>query len=369
MVRILKKINEYIPTASMVFVLLGLAAAGIHLGVVASPAFADGFNFGISHLLRRGLAMLTGWFPFSLAETIVLSAPVIVVVVYAVCVKKSMRGRTQFIRCVAGLLSVLVLLYAGFVFLFAAGYRGATLDIKLDLTLTTGQEAKNNLFSAMYTVRDKLNELADEVVFAEGTGSLRPYSHEETVEKCVDAYDKVASEYGFFRNFPSTVKQLVTSDLLTYTHISGMYTYFTGEANLNTNYPDFVGVFTTAHEMAHQRGIARENEANFMAYLVCITSDDPYLQYSGYLSMLQYLAGPMRRTSETLYSDAIRGLDERVRYDLACYSTFFDKYRDSTAAEVSDAVNNAYLVLQGTEGTQSYGMVVDLAVAYHAKVK
>ena len=153
---------------------------------------------------------------------------------------------------------------------------------------------------------------------------------------------------------------------MTYTHISGMYTYFTGEANLNTNYPYFVNVYTTAHEMAHQRGIARENEANFLAYLVCIGSEDLYMQYSGYLNMYDYLASPLYMASPELYYEVVQSLDSRVRYDLQCYSEFFDKYRDNAAAEVSDAVNNTYLVLQGTaEGTRSYGMVVDLAVAYH----
>lgn len=369
MIRILKKINRYIPAASMVFVLLALLAGVMHLGFIMSPEFADGFNFSISHILRRGLSLLTGWFPFSLAETVVLASPVIVVCVYVICVKKSVRGKRYFIRCIAGLLSVLFLVYAMFVFLFAAGYRGTTLDRKLGLELTTGDTAKYNLYNAMFIVRDKLNELADEVIYAEDTGSLRPYTHEEAVQLCVEAYDKVEAEYGFFRNFDSSVKRLVTSDLMTHTHISGMYTFFTGEANLNTNYPYFVNMYTIAHEMAHQRGIARENEANFMAYLVCISSDDPYLQYCGYLNMYQYLAKPMRNASRTLYNEAVGALDDRVKYDLACYSAFFDRYRESKAAEVSDAVNNTYLVLQGTEGTESYGMVVDLAVAYHAKEK
>ena len=63
---------------------------------------------------------------------------------------------------------------------------------------------------------------------------------------------------------------------------------------------------------------------------------------------------------------AVRALDLRVRYDLNCYSVFFDKYRESKAADVSDAVNNGYLKSQVTvEGSRSYGMVVDLAVAYY----
>jgi hypothetical protein len=46
---------------------------------------------------------------------------------------------------------------------------------------------------------------------------------------------------------------------------------------------------------------------------------------------------------------------------------FFDKYRESTVSEVSGAINNSYLQLQGTEGTRSYGLVVDLAVAYYGR--
>lgn len=365
MVRIFKKINGYIPTASMIFVLLAVIAGIVHLACIGSEAFADFFNLRVSGLFRQALGMLTAWIPFSLAECIVFASPCILVTIYVICVRKSARGTRYFIRCIAGLLSVILLVYAMFVFVFAAGYRGTTLDRKMELD--TENIAKEDLYNAMYFVRDRLNELADEVAFVENTGSVRPYSHEETVKLCLQSYDKLEEELGFINNFPSTVKQLVVSDLMTYTHISGMYTFFTGEANLNTNYPYFVNVFTTAHEMAHQRGIAREDEANFIAYLVCINSDDPYMQYSGYLSMYEYLITPMRKASKTLYGDVVGGLDERVKYDLTCYSRFFDKYRDNTAAKVSDTVNNTYLTMQGTEGTVSYDLVSELAIAYHAK--
>jgi len=60
-------------------------------------------------------------------------------------------------------------------------------------------------------------------------------------------------------------------------------------------------------------------------------------------------------------------LDSRVIEEMRSYSRFFEKYRDTVVSDVSDAVNNTYLVLQGTEGAKSYGMVVDLAVAYVMK--
>ena len=154
---------------------------------------------------------------------------------------------------------------------------------------------------------------------------------------------------------------------MTYTHISGVYTMFTGEANLNVNYPDYVLPYTAAHELAHQRGIAREDEANFVAFLVCMASDDPYIRYSGYLNMYEYVSSALYSASRDYYSQIQQVLDPRIYYELRAYSLFFDKYRDTVVSEISESVNNAYLVIQGTEGTKSYGMVVDLAVVYLLK--
>ena len=51
---------------------------------------------------------------------------------------------------------------------------------------------------------------------------------------------------------------------------------------------------------------------------------------------------------------------------MSAYSKFFNKYRKTVVSEVSNAVNNATIKLNGDEqGSKSYGMVVDLAVAYY----
>ncbi|MBO5842164.1 MAG: DUF3810 family protein [Clostridia bacterium] len=54
-----------------------------------------------------------------------------------------------------------------------------------------------------------------------------------------------------------------------------------------------------------------------------------------------------------------------VKRDMVAFSNFFSKYQNSTASSVSGAVNDTFLKFQGTEGTASYGMVVDLTVAYY----
>jgi len=358
-----KALKRYVPIPVMVILLLTLIAAGIHVAYSANATFADLFNMRVSQPLRGGMAHLTGWLPFSLAETIVIGSPVILVAVLSLCIQKGAKNNVSFVRTILGILSVALLVYVLFVFLFGAGYRTTPLEDKLELDAT--EISAQELYDTTVTVIDRLNGLADQILYAPEKGSLRPYSHEETVDLCVDAYAALAEQYDFIPLLDAPVKQIVLSEPMTYTHISGVYTFFTGEANLNTNYPHYVNAYTTAHEMAHQRGIARENEANFIAYLVCITSDDPFMQYAGYLNMYEYLASPLYTASPTLYGKAVSTLDNRVLYDLRCYSKFFDRYRTNVAATVSSAVNDTYLTIQGTEGTRSYGMVVDLAVAYH----
>ena len=88
------------------------------------------------------------------------------------------------------------------------------------------------------------------------------------------------------------------------------------------------------------------------------------MRYSGYLNMYEYLMSALSSKRE-IRREISASLDPRVMNDLVCYSNFFDKYRSNPAATVSDTVNNTYLLAQGTEGAKSYGLVVDLAVAYY----
>ena len=69
-------------------------------------------------------------------------------------------------------------------------------------------------------------------------------------------------------------KPIFNSNLLCYTGITGIYSPFTGEANVNISSPDIYIPFTTLHEMAHQRGYASEDEANFLVYIACINNKD-----------------------------------------------------------------------------------------------
>ena len=177
---------------------------------------------------------------------------------------------------------------------------------------------------------------------------------------------KAAEKYPFLSSLSSRVKPILLSKPMTYTHMSGIYTYLTGEANINTNFPDSTIPFTMAHEMSHQRGIAREDEANFAALLISMESDDPYILYSAYYELFKYFINALAVADTELFEAIYQKADPRLVGEIYAFNDFFDKYADNLAADITGGLNDAYQQIQGVEeGIASYGLVVDLAVAYY----
>ena len=81
--------------------------------------------------------------------------------------------------------------------------------------------------------------------------------------------------------------------------------------------------------------------------------------------MYEYFSSPLYSADSELYYDLYNKADNRIKQEMIAFNEFFDKYEKNVAAEVSGTINNSYLQMQGqTAGSKSYGLVVDLAVAY-----
>lgn len=360
------KIREYSGVPTLIFLALALICAAIHITSLFSPEFSDLFNRYVSSAVRGAFATLTSVFPFSVAETIIVLLPIIFVILIVSSMREAGKGIKHGIRRIISLAGALSLLYSLFVFTTAVGYNGTPLSYKLGLD--EKPVSVNELRGAAQYMIDKMEEELDNVTYVYGEGSVMPYSLGEMNGLLLLACHNMSNEHTFFPRLNSRIKPIALSEPMTYTHISGMYTYYTGESNLNVNFPDYNLPFTAAHELAHQRGILPENEANFVAFLLCTKSDDPYIRYSGYLSMYEYLSTTLYSADYDTFAELYTSLDSRVIGEITAYNNFFDKYRESIASNVSGVMNDTYLRVQGVDsGEKSYGMVVDLACAYVAE--
>ena len=92
-------------------------------------------------------------------------------------------------------------------------------------------------------------------------------------------------------------KALLSSDFMCQQYMCGYYFPFSMEANYNDVMYILNIPATMCHELAHLRGFIYEDEANFIAYLACVESDDIFFQYAGYLSVLTYLYNDLYRAN------------------------------------------------------------------------
>ena len=357
---------EHLPKFARIFYILGGVSLLLYIIMMLSESFSDWFNMTVSSAFRIVFAHLTSWLPFSLGEFIIWMLPIFLFLALRHALRKCLDSWRCVIVFIGTVMSVIVLLFSIFVFNFAAGYRGTGLDEKLDIDRTN--IGTDELYELAGELAEKINEIESEVDFGADGFSVMPYSISDMNGLLIEAYDRVSDKYDFISNTPTRLKPVLLSEVMSHMHITGVYSFFTGEANINVGFPDYTIPFTAAHELAHQRGIAKEDEANFVAYLVCMESDDLYIQYCAYLNMFEYVCNALDRADKQLYRQVYGELDGSVQREMAAYGDFYEKYRHSAARVVSGTVNDAFLQSQGTAGTVSYGMVVELAVGYHRKL-
>lgn len=358
-----KAFLEYFPVYLIVLFVIALTMIILNIVARSNQNFADALNDSVGRLFRTVMTTITGILPFSLTETIILCIPLYVALFVALViwiVKNTDRFRKVVVSLVTAFLAVIIITQGT----SGASYYGKPLSEKMGMKVN--KLSPQDLFVVGCILADKAAAELDNIVFPEGTYSVMPYTYRELDEELNKAWDNVTKKYDFFQKMKTRTKPVMLSFAWTYTHISGMYFGLTGEANLNTNYPDYVIVSSAAHESAHQRGIGNEDEANFAEFLVCMNSDSPYMRYSGYMDMLHELLSKLSSADADLNKKLRNYLDKRIMNEYVAYGDFFAKYATNTAAKVSDKVNDINIISHGQPaGVKSYGMVVDLVCAYY----
>jgi hypothetical protein len=117
------------------------------------------------------------------------------------------------------------------------------------------------------------------------------------------------------------------------------------------------------HELAHFQGYMREDEANFIAYLACMASENADYRYSGAMLGLRHSLNALYAADREAYSAILAGLVQEVIADYAANDAYWRQF-EGPIAEVSQTVNDVYLKTnRQAAGVKSYGQMVDLLLA------
>lgn len=221
--------------------------------------------------------------PFSLTEVsvMIVVASCIVYLAYGFC----LLGNKKYWGFVNSLMMI-TLIAVGSVSMYNASVGMAYNRHPLTIGKYEGEIKKEDFKDiATYFVED-YNKIAVKYGVNEEGEIVFPYNRSTIVELLRDEYKRLDGDK-YFSNYTPKAKALGTSGLFTSVGIVGMYYGVLGEANYNTYMTNAEFPFNVAHEMAHGKGVMREDDAQIVATYICLTSESDVLRYSCYYSTIE----------------------------------------------------------------------------------
>ncbi|MDO4567948.1 MAG: DUF3810 domain-containing protein [Clostridia bacterium] len=330
-------------------------------------SFIDGYYAeSLFPALSSVLQTITAFLPFSLAEFLIIIVVLGVSALIITLVVRLIMRKTKPARFISALLTIAIV--AGvmlnmFYVLWGFNYYSSTLDTKLELDVHP--RSTEELQEVSFYLVGQANELRESVpVNADGVyESVADYTE---LQRCVAAsYAELAEAFPVFEGNVGNVKGVVFSRAMSYAGISGIYIPFTAEPNVNIDQPSLLILSSSAHEAAHQLGFARENEANFIAYLAGAHSNSTELRYSTTMLALINCTNKLYEADADMYFEVYAQYSDGLKKDLANYNEYWKQF-DGSVEEAFNDLNDNYLQFHNQEsGVKSYGEMVDLLLAYY----
>jgi len=184
------------------------------------------------------------------------------------------------------------------------------------------------------------------------------FSIKELENKSRLSYDKLTLLNTFFQYRIPAVKPVLSEWLVTKIGIEGYYAPPSGEANVNMCLPAVELPFVTCHEISHELGVAREDEANLVGYLVSINSPDLYFQYSGYYNILRNVLFEIRIKSPEDFVLLLKKINPGTLADFQQEQDFWKKYNGDMSAYMNTALDKFLKINNQKKGTDSYQDIV-----------
>ena len=352
----------------------GVAFAGTRLLARAWPGALDAYGFFVSYWVVRPLSLATGSAPFTVGE--IASGVYLAALAFmaAVGVARAFRapravpalahvlarGTVRLVAHASALFLVFTLLWG---FHYAQPgvearqgwptWDGVPLD---ELKILAGEavDATNRAYLALHGVED--------------LGRPTPLDDWRGVEA---ALDEAWADVGpaFLGSSGAAArrgagKRPLFSPVLRRLGVSGMYFPFTAEAWITAGVPAVSISNTLAHEKAHQRGVAGEADAGFLAAVAGVSAPHPLARYSAAAYVQMQLMGALARADRDAWAELARARVPGVQRDLEDLAAYWAAHR-GPAREIRQAANDAYLRAHGVSaGIGDYGRTVNLLVAW-----
>jgi len=323
------------------------------------------YSQGLYPLISKVQRFLFGWIPFSIGD--LFYCFLILVILFRTFrffrfLFQRKLTRRFFIAGLQQAIFFFLFVYVFFNLLWGLNYNRVGMARQLGLDVQT--YTTEDLDTLTRNLQNRLNRYAGLV-----TGAERDSFNKKKVlfNGAFDAYRAAEREYPFLAYSPRSIKPSLFSYAGNYLGFQGYYNPFSGEGQVNTTVPPFIEPFVTMHEIAHQLGYGKENEANFVAFLAGRHATHTHVRYSLYYDMYMYAIGELylRDTARAL---AYRqSLHPQVQKDTREARAFFLKYKNAVEPVITWGYSHFLRANNQPAGKRTYNEVVTWLIAFYKK--
>ena len=357
-----QKHKKWLPLSNprKIWLSLGLILLGLVLSLLSRyiAGFADTYYTYLYRYISVVFAFLFNIVPFSIAEVSLYILLLLFVgsILYGFFVISRKKGRRKTYWARIGCNGLLIISVIFFLFIVFCGVNYQKTSFAAKEKFSEKQYGAKELKEVCVFLTDQINTLGEkDLTFT----NIREESRE--------ALTNLSKSYSSLKGYYPKPKYLLIPELLSYQQVSGVYSFYTIEANYNSDMPLYQQPFVMCHELAHLKGIMKEEEANFVAYLACRNSGNSAFRYSGAMSAYSYCMNELYTFDKEAYEEIRGKLCERANQDIAAKHAFWQQY-EGTISNLQTKVNDAYLKANSQpSGVSSYNEVVALIINDYLK--
>ena len=335
------------PIRITIIVLLLIAIIGLQLALAYSIDFTRFYTRHIFLPLQRSRSFLFNRTDFSIGDLLYLLLGLFLLLLllrtiyYLITIRKN---KTDFNTEVLRLLTFPLIVYLLFLILWGGNYMRPALSSGWDMSNGFRWD-KETLLQLNKDLLVKLNEESrDTIIFPE--------------DEKLNLSLNIAYHNRFGNQLPvMKIKATSLGYMLNYLGIQGYYNPLSGEGQFNRFIPAFMHPFVVAHEMAHQAGIAAEDDANLLAYIICSENKALSIRYSAHFNLFLYAFSELKIVDKQAAKEIFEQLNRTNKNNIEELRKMSRKYK-SRFRKMSNSLYDEYLRMHGqTEGIDSYSLV------------
>ncbi|HVG14582.1 MAG TPA: DUF3810 domain-containing protein [Chitinophagaceae bacterium] len=322
------------------------------------------YTYGFYPVISEFLRLLFGFLPFSFGDLLYVAA-IIYIVAKGWKLARQIRRKTvrrSLPAFLKKLVSIALAIYIVFNIFWGLNYDRQGISYQL------GLEVKPYTLTDLDTITNLLQQkLNGTAVLLEPTQREKLNSNRTLAREGVAAFVIAGKKYTFLQYENPSIKPSLFSHIGHFFGFTGYYNPFSGEAQIKTTVPFFLKPFVLTHEIGHQLGYAKENEANFVSFFACRSSANAEFRYSVYYEMYQYAIRELTKRDSVLARNYKDKLLPQVKRDNEEFRRYLERSANPIEPFVS-AFYGGYLRMNNQpKGKDTYDEVVAWLIAYQKK--